>query len=65
MYAINHSLSRLAATIPPLDAAPIPDWPGNLDDDPAYLAWLEIQSDVHAMRSAAMADSSRPGLWEV
>lgn len=62
MYANTQHISRLAATVPLLAAAPVSDWPGNIDDDPAYLAWLEEQSEVQSMRFSALAYGSRPGL---
>ena len=62
MYATTQPLSRVAAVIPPLSIAHVSDWPGTINDDPAYLSWLEEQADISAMRTAALWDSTRPGL---
>ena len=64
MYATTQPLSRVVASIPTLASTEQGlDWPGDIDDDPAYLAWLETQYDAELMRRAAISDGSRPGLW--
>lgn len=62
MYATTQHLSRVAAVIPPLAIAPVSDWPGAIDGDPAYLSWLEAQYDVECMRADALSSGALPGL---
>lgn len=62
MYATTQPLSRSAAVIPPLVAAPADEWPGDIDDDPAYLEWLAAQYDVECMRADALSSGVLPGL---